>query len=144
MGRTEIWKSHFFLLSFPSFLPSLPDPSAIKQRFLPWCHCESSSDFGELWVGILTKNLELSCLQAFPMHFPELRSHQCMHDFRKFGRKFAALDAGSPALSCLSMPGAATGKQQSCSTEHTATVSKARLQSLSLKMKLLSFFKTTF
>lgn len=38
MGRTEIWNSHFF---FFLFLPSLPDPSAIKQRFLPWCHCDS-------------------------------------------------------------------------------------------------------
>lgn len=137
MGRTEIWKSHFFLLSFPSFLPSLPGPSVIKQRFLPW-HCESSSDFRELWVRLLTKNLELSCIQALPVHFPELKSHQCMHDFRKFSRKFAALDAGSSVLSCLGTPGAATAKQQSCSTEHAATVSKARLQSLSLKMKLLS------
>jgi len=55
-------------------LPSLLDPSVTKQRLLFWHQCASSSDFRELWVRLLRRNLELGCLRALPAHFAELSS----------------------------------------------------------------------
>lgn len=67
------------LLSIVS-LPSLLDSSVTKQTLLSWCQCPSSSDFRELWVRPLMRNLELSCLCALPAYFPELSSCRCMCD----------------------------------------------------------------
>lgn len=78
-GRVGFTPFVSMLLSIVS-LPSLPDPSVTKQRLVSWCQCASSSDFRELWVRLLMRNLELSCLHALPAHFPELSSHHCMRD----------------------------------------------------------------
>lgn len=128
--------------------PSPPDPSAIKQRFLFWRHCASSSDFRELWERLLTRNLELSCLRALPAHFPELSSRQCMRDFYQvwqevcgpgtcYGRRYPARCA------CLSTPAARTAKpaklqQTDRSLQQQArNATRTRLQLLSLQVKLL-------
>lgn len=135
------------LLSIVS-LPSLPDPSVTKQRLLSSRQCASSSDFRELWVRLLMRNLELSCLCALSAHFRELSSHHCRHDLCQVWQEVCSLGTRYRCryplvLSCLSAPGVNRAKpvklQQSKRSlqQQAMNVTRTRLQLLSLKIKLL-------
>lgn len=102
------------LLSIVS-LASLPDPSVPKQRLLPWRQCASSSDFRELWVRLLMRNSELSCLRALPACSPELSPCHCMRDLCQLWQKVSSPGTwygcrNPPVLSRLSTPGANRAK----------------------------------
>lgn len=127
-------------------LASLLGASVVKQRLLSQHQCASSSGFKELWVRLLMRNLELSCLRALPANFPDLSSCCCMCDLcqgwqevcspgMQFGRRYP------PGRSRLSTPGARRAKpvklqQSKRSLQQAMNVTRTRLQLLSLKTKL--------